>query len=61
MIFFIPLSVQEKKKMLSTDYNVDVPVVSPENCHSSYKEQNARCFRAGDQYSIELICSDANN
>ena len=45
--------------MLSTDYNVDVPVVSPENCHSSYKEQNARCFRDGDQ--IELICSDANN
>ena len=61
MIFFIPPSVQEKKKMLLSDYDVDVPVVSPENCHSSFKKHTARCFRAGQQYSIELICSDENN
>ena len=61
MIFFIPPSVQEKKKMLLSDYDVDVPVVSPENCHSSFQKHNARCFRAGDRYSIELICSEKNN
>ena len=61
MIFFIPPSVQETKKMLLRDYVVDVPVVSPENCHSAFKEQKARCFRAGDRYSIELICSDEHN
>ena len=67
MIFFIPPSVQEKKEMLLGDYDVDIPVVSPENCHSSFNKHNVRfesklsCFHAGQQYSIKLICSDENN
>jgi hypothetical protein len=60
MVFIIPSSVQEKRKELLIDYDVDVPVANPESYTASFKETEAT-FNAGKQYSITLICHDKNN
>ncbi|CAB4010685.1 tripartite motif-containing 45-like [Paramuricea clavata] len=60
MRFIIPSSVQEKKKELLIDYDVDVTVANPESCTTSFKETKAT-FNPGKQYSITLICHDKNN
>jgi hypothetical protein len=60
MVFIIPSSVQEKKKELLIDYDVDVTEANPESCTASFKETEAT-FNAGKQYSITLICHDKNN
>jgi hypothetical protein len=60
MVFIIPSSVQEKKKELLIDYDVDVTVVNPESCTASFKETEAT-FNPGKPYSITLICHDKNN
>ncbi|CAB4028544.1 tripartite motif-containing 45-like [Paramuricea clavata] len=60
MVFIIPSSVQEKKKQLLIDYDVDDVVANPESCTASFKETKAT-FNPGKQYSITLICHDKNN
>jgi hypothetical protein len=60
MVFIIPSSVQEKKKELLIDYDVDVTEANPESCTASFKETEAT-FNPGKQYSITLICHDKNN
>jgi hypothetical protein len=60
MVFIIPSSVQEKRKELLIDYDVDVPVANPESFTASFKETEA-IFIAEKQYSITLICRDKNN
>ena len=60
MVFIIPSSVQEKKKELLIDYDVDDAVANPESCTASFKETEAT-FNPGKKYSITLICHDKNN
>jgi hypothetical protein len=60
MRFIIPSSVQEKKKELLIDYDVDVTVADTESCTASFKETEAT-FNPGKKYSITLICHDKNN
>ena len=38
MMFVIPFSVQETKNTLLNNYDVDVSLVSPENCHAYFNE-----------------------
>jgi hypothetical protein len=59
MVFIIPSSVQEKKKELLIEYDVDVTVANPESCTASFEETEAT-FNPGKQYSITLICHDKN-
>ncbi|XP_028394723.1 tripartite motif-containing protein 45-like [Dendronephthya gigantea] len=60
MLFIIPSSVEETKKNLLNEYDVDVAVPSPGNCKVSFQQGEAR-FIPGNQYSIELLCHDENN
>ncbi len=60
MVFIIPPSVQETNKKLLKDYDIDVTVASPENCHASFKEEEKK-FDAGKKYFIILICHDKDN
>ena len=59
MVFIIPSSVQEKKKELLIEYDVD-DIANPESYTASFKETEAT-FNPGKQYSITLICHDKNN
>ena len=60
VVFIISSSVQEKKKELLNEYDVDVAVANPAYCHTSFKEEE-RVFDAGKEYSVTLICHDKNN
>jgi predicted phosphatase len=60
MEFTIPSSVQETKKKLLNEYDVDVAVANPESCTASFKEIE-EIFNAGKPYSITLICHNKNN
>ena len=59
MVFIIPSSVQEKKKELLIEYDVD-DIANPESYTASFKETEAT-FIAEKKYSITLICHDKNN
>jgi hypothetical protein len=59
MVFNIPSSVQEKKKELLIEYDVD-DIANPESYTASFKETEAT-FIAEKKYSITLICHDKNN
>jgi hypothetical protein len=60
IVFIIPSSVQEKKKELLIDYDVDDAVANPESYTASFKGTEAT-FNPGKPYSITLICRDKNN
>jgi hypothetical protein len=60
VVFIIPSSVEETRKKLLNEYDVDVVVAKPGNCQATFNSEEIMFF-AGYIYSITLICNDENN